>query len=136
MNNHMAEVAKLLGVELGEYFKIVSDNGCSCCNCYRFTEEKGIEMSYDNANWEIATAGAGILKQLLMGEAMIAKFPWKPKKNEIYYFPCPDNQQLWSCDKWDDNDVDYYRLKHGLVFESIGEVAEAAKKMLAALQER
>lgn len=80
MANYMREIAGLLGVELKESFKIVSDNGCSCCNCYRFTEEKGIEMSYDNADWEIATAGAGILKQLLMGEAMIAKFPWKPKK--------------------------------------------------------
>ena len=38
MANHMAEVAKLLGVELGESFKITSDTQGDYQNYYRFSE--------------------------------------------------------------------------------------------------
>ena len=38
MTSHMAEVAKLLGVELGESFKITSDTQGDYQNYYRFAE--------------------------------------------------------------------------------------------------
>lgn len=85
MANYMREIAGLLGVELGESFKIVDDNSGKYHNYYRFTEEKGIEVSDDNADWEMAIAG--VLKWLLMGDARIIKLPWKPQEDEKYYVP-------------------------------------------------
>lgn len=65
MANYMREIAGLLGVELGESFKIVDDNNGKYHNYYRLTEKKGIEVSDDNVDWEAAIAG--VLKWLLMG---------------------------------------------------------------------
>lgn len=95
MTNYMREIASLLGVELGESFKLVDDNGGKYHNYYRFTNEKGIEESDDNANWESAIPG--ILKWILMGEIRIIKLPWKPKMSERYYIPCIHHAESSMC---------------------------------------
>ena len=67
--NYMAEVAKLLGVELGESFKITSDTQGDYPgdyqNYYRFTENNCFETSFDGVKWETATVI--ILRVILMG---------------------------------------------------------------------
>ena len=55
-NNYMAEVAKLLGVELGESFKITSDTQGDYHNYYRLTENNCLEMSDDGVEWKMTTA--------------------------------------------------------------------------------
>ena len=50
--NHMEEVAKMFGVELGEVFKITDDDRGKYHNYYRFTEKKGLEVSEYNVMWE------------------------------------------------------------------------------------
>lgn len=47
--NHMTEVAKLLGVELGEIFEIA--DGCLWEKYYRFTNN-GVEASSDKIHWK------------------------------------------------------------------------------------
>lgn len=127
--NCMAEVAKALGLELEEVFRIDGDE-----HYFRLTDTGlGMSIGSDNKNWFVAPINA--LYGLLLGENEIIKLPWKPEKNEAYYFPCPDSDQLWGCDKWEDCDDDYHRLKHGLVLESIGEAVEVANQMLVAVKE-
>ena len=67
--NYMAEVAKLLGVELGESFKITSDTQGDYPgdyqNYYRFTENNCFETSIDGVKWETATVI--VLRGILMG---------------------------------------------------------------------
>lgn len=134
MANCMRETARLLGVELRESFKIVDDNSGKYHNYYRLTEEKGIEVSDDNADWEAAIAG--VLKWLLMGDVRIVKLSWKPAVHDEYYYPIPSNRDLWGCGIWVDNNVDNSRLKHGLVFKTKEEAVAAAEKMLTAIQEQ
>lgn len=130
--NHMEEVAKMLGVELGEPFKISDDREYMKWQRYYQLTSDGVEVSNDNVHWEKCMSE--VLEWLLRGEIGI-KLPWKPKKGEIYYFACPDDNQLCGCDTWADYDVDYHRLKHGLVFKSMKEAIKLAEEMLAALQE-
>lgn len=136
MANYMREIAGLLGVELGESFKIVDDNSGKYHNYYRFTEEKGIEVSDDNADWEMAIAG--VLKWLLMGDARIIKLPWKPQEDEKYYVPFIATKPIDMYDEhyWENDDVDIARYRMGLVCKTEEEAVAMTKKMLTAVQEQ
>ena len=71
MANYMAEVAKLLGVEINKDFECeessctyrITENGLQCNGCY----------------------GADSLMMLLNGERTIKQGPWRPKYDEDYY---------------------------------------------------
>ena len=79
--NYMAGVAKLLGVKLGEIFKISADNRTGNLY-YQLTEENGILYSYskDNINWKRGMDM--ILLDLLLGDIRIVKLPSKSQKGE------------------------------------------------------
>lgn len=77
--NRMSEVAKLLGVEIGEEFR-VEDCGMPQGSIYKLTLNglvilDGSDMSYP-----------ALLTRLLSGLANVVKEPWKPKESEIYYY--------------------------------------------------
>lgn len=71
--NHMNEVAKMLGVELGEEFEIEGD----IFNPYRVTSQGLSNMAGSINNCT--------LLRLLTGSDAIVKKPWKPKNGERYY---------------------------------------------------
>ena len=88
--NYMAEVAKLLGVELGESFKITSDTQGDYPgdyqNYYRLTENNCFETSADGVEWK-TTIAVVLLKHILMGDIRIVKLPWRPSRDDVYYMP-------------------------------------------------
>ena len=135
--NYMAEVAKLLGVELGESFKITSDTQGDYPgdyqNYYRFTENNCFETSVDGVKWETATVI--VLRGILMGDTRIVKLPWKPQEGDRYYFPCPASIEKWDYSTWSERDVDYYRLNYGLVCKTMEEAIALTEKMLVAINE-
>ncbi|PWM78644.1 MAG: hypothetical protein DBY32_03965 [Phascolarctobacterium sp.] len=95
--NYMKQVAKMLGVELGEEFKIKGGHGNNEY-CYKFTEH-GIVWIKSGAT--LSNSG---LAELLTGEAQIVKLQWKPKNGDKYY--CVYfNQNIianqWSGDAFD-----------------------------------
>ena len=78
--NYMADVAKMLGVELGHIFKIEGDSK----TLYRFTSEGLVYYSEIFESWR--PAGDYNLIQLLRGSMIINQPPWKPKEEEHYYY--------------------------------------------------
>ena len=72
MENKMAEVAKLLGVELEEEFRI---EGCSYK--YKLTKEGLSFLGFNSQEWILSS----IIGKLLTGESKIIKLP-KPILNE------------------------------------------------------
>lgn len=78
MANYMAEVAKLLGVEIGEDFECeessctyrITDGGLTCNGCY----------------------GTDSLMMILNGRLTIKRKPWKPKYNEEYWAVTIDDE--------------------------------------------
>ena len=135
-NNYMAEVAKLLGVELGESFKITSDTHGDYQNYYRFTENNCLEMSDDGVEWKMINAEV-LLKRILMGNIRIIKLPWKPQKDEKYYIPCININPVHMYDEYywnnDNIDIGYYRM--GLVCKTQEEAIALTEKMLAVAKE-
>ena len=134
--NYMAEVAKLLGVELGESFKINSDTQGDYHNYYRLTENNCLEMSDDGVEWKMTTA-AILLKHILMGDIRIVKLPWKPQEGEKYYVPRiairPYDRHYWYY--WDNSGVDIKRYDMGIVCKTPEEAVALTKKMLAVVKE-
>ena len=139
--NHMAEVAKLLGVELGESFKITSDTQgdypCDYQNYYRLTENNCLEISDDGVEWKMTTA-AVLLKYILMGDIRIAKLPWKPQIGEKYYVPRiaiqPEDRHYYYY--WDNDGVDIKRYDMGIVCKTPEEAIALTEKMLEAINEQ
>lgn len=73
--NLMPEIAKMLGVELGEEFKI---KGCDP-TCW--FDLDGLHFD----GWVAEDEEDAMLHNLLCGEAEIIKLPWKPKKGDVYF---------------------------------------------------
>lgn len=128
MSNYMKGVAKLLGLELREEFRIEK-----CQGLFRFTED-GLQRVLDSsATWTFAEHS--ILRELLNGKLTFVKFPRKPEYNEKYYIPSINNADGYNDFYWegDDSDNKYYNL--GLVFKSKEEAIALGQKMLAVAKE-
>lgn len=134
MTNHIGEVAQMLGVEIGEAFKVTDDIYGAYQLYHRFTESNGIEISDDGVTWE--RAKAIVLKCLLMGNARIVKLPWKPKIGEKYYVPSVSGKNLFISYTWNKDEVGKINLKKGVVCKTPEEATEMTKKMLAAIKEK
>lgn len=131
--NHIAEVAALLGVELGQSFKISDDTYGIRQSYYRLTEENGCEISGDNTSW--VTVSAEVLKWLIMGDVRISKLPWKPAIGIEYYVPSITLAKKYDIRKWyniEDNER-HYNL--GIVCKTRYEAIKLANKMLAVVKE-
>lgn len=133
--NRMAEVAKLLGVELMETFKIADDIFGEHPKYYRFAENVCLEASNDGGKWE--TADAGVLEDILIGDVRIVKLPWKPREGEKYYVPRiairPYDRHYYYY--WDNSGVDIKRYDMGIVCKTPEEAVALTKKMLAVAKE-
>lgn len=73
--NLIPEIARMLGVEIGEEFKIRGDDR-TC-----FIDLDGLHLDYHVADDE----DNAMLHDILCGDTEIIKLPWKPKKGDIYY---------------------------------------------------
>ena len=72
--NLIPEIAHMLGVEIGEEFKVKGDDEYT----YRFTSNE-LKLTYAN-DIEMSTIATNkALIALLNGEDEIIKMPWKPK---------------------------------------------------------
>lgn len=77
--NLIPEIAKMLGVELGEEFKIEGYDGL----LYKLTNN-GLELTTVDGQ-KTKWFDHGALNSLLKGKMEIVKLPWKPKEDEAYY---------------------------------------------------
>ena len=131
--NCMAEVAKLLGVELEEEFCIDGDE-----HYFRLTDTGlGMKIGSDNRNWFVAPINA--LNGLLLGENEIIKIklPWRPQEDEKYYVPFIATTPTYMYDEhyWLNKDIDMKRYRMGLVCKTKEEAVALTKKMLAVAKE-
>ena len=83
--NYMADVAKMLGVELNEEFEVVIPDE---------TEHQPVRYQFNSNQfgcWETEGGNSGfhvhwnLLLMILCGQAYIKKLPWQPKKGDEYY---------------------------------------------------
>lgn len=85
--NYMPEVAKVLGVEIGEEFDVIYETGQkSDWGPYKITRDGLVDES---GNW---TLHGTALFNLLTGEYTLQKRPWRPKDKEQYWYVNTDGK--------------------------------------------
>ena len=122
--NLLPEICKMLGVELGEEFKIDGDNRTYWFDLDGLHSGEYVAEDEDDA----------MLHDLLCGEVEIVKLPWKPKQDETFYtFGIHATETKWVVVsvKWWDNVKNLALYKIGWVYRSQAE-AEAALPKVAA----
>lgn len=129
--NLIPEIAKMLGVELGEEFKLrCVDNGQDIEEKFYFKEN---ELYFVNEVGESYIRNDFLLS-VLRGELEIIKLPWKPKEEEHYYtFTSTYKYTKWKIglNCWHTEPQNLAFLKAGWVFRTRQE-AEAALPKAAA----
>ena len=105
MANYMSEVAKMLGVELGEKFEINENDNWICI----FTENQ-FEISNKNKVYVNANLGEHVLAGMIAGTYTVKRKPWKPESGDCYNFVCDEGLVHW--DTWADcyDDIILYKL--------------------------
>ena len=128
--NLIPEIVKMLGVELGEEFKVEGNKELT----YRFASD-GLKLTYDNSIElsDIATKAAFIA--LLNGKDEIVKMPWKPKTGDTFYsFELLNNNKWGVCmDWWIEGPCCYALLEKGWVYLKKEEALAALPKVTAEL---
>lgn len=116
--NLIPQIAQMLGVELGEEFKIEGDNRTYWFDLDGLHSGEYVAEDEDDA----------MLHDLLCGEVEIVKIPWKPKLNERYwtFMSSLEGGKLYVLNyMWDNSVIDVALHKVGWVFRTCEE-AQAA----------
>lgn len=129
--NYYKQVAEMLGVGLEEEFKLKP----SCLekpwnSLYRFSTD-GLENKYSDLSWVKCEKGA--IDNILIGQTEVIKIPWKPKKDEMYWFYGSSLEKaLWAT--WRLNSGDFCRWKTGNCFRTEEEAETKGKEIMEAIQ--
>lgn len=124
--NLIPEIARMLGVELGEEFKIKGREGA----IYKFIVD-GLLVSDDDAEKVYTTANMPLVG-LVRGDIEVVKLPWKPKEGEFYY-SFGIFAQTWGVSKicWLQHPFDFALLAKGWVYRTEAEAQAALPKVAA-----
>lgn len=78
--NLIPQIAQMLGVEIGEEFKVKGDDETT----YIFTDD-GLKLTYDGGIGMVEISSDAAFAALVNGKDEIVKIPWKPKMYEEYW---------------------------------------------------
>ena len=124
--NLIPEIARMLGVEMFEEFKVVYKVGFEIiCNFTKegvFVHEEGCSDKHDKE----------LLADIICGKAEIVKLPWKPKKGDAYYtFEIFRGKWVVRSLWWTGAPCSYALLDKGWVFRTKEEAEDALTKVAA-----
>ncbi len=133
--NLIPEICKMLGVELGEEFKVRSIFGGSPNNkIYHFGTK---ELFYTHEKNQNEIKDEYTLTELINGDCEIIKLPWKPKQDEEYYtFGGGDRMWGISRQQWTGHPFDLALLEKGWIYRTEKEAKAALPTVLKELSER
>lgn len=123
--NLIPQIAQMLGVEIGEDFKIKGYTE----QTYRFDDD-GLKVIYSYLMKK--TFANVMLGSLLAGQVEIVKLPWKPKKGDVYFtFEVFRGKWVVRSVWWTGEPCNYALLDKGWVFRTKEEAEDALTKVAA-----
>lgn len=128
--NYYKKIAEMLGVELGEEFRLKENKTKNIVRPrYKITQEEGLMYSINRNEFDRST----ILLAIINGSYSVVKLPWKPKKSEMYWFyGISLEQALWAT--WSLNSGDFCRWKAGNCFRTEKEAETKGKEIMEQIQ--
>ena len=124
--NHIPEIAKMLGVEIGEVFEARCDRDPFQYTKARFTDRyfEIVETNVEHpAPWNVYC-----LYALLEGNLYVKHIPWKPEVGECYHFINESGLTVW--DTWGESYVDILLYKLGNCYKTRRDADKDATKWL------
>ena len=118
--NYMKDVAKILGVELEEEFKIKGFEPI-----YKITNY-GLVIKTDSNNW--CEMSGDTFLQLIRGDYVIRKLPWQPKKGDEYYYPGEGFNNICRA-LWENTVFGFAYKEAGLIFKTYEECGAALPEL-------
>ena len=128
--NLIPEIAKLLGVEVGEEFKIKGYEE----RFYKFDNDRVLMFKHnDDVKMPVAPVSVYVaFLALLRGECEIIKLPWKPKKGDVYFtFTLMGDKWGTHSYWWGGFPDEYALLDKGWVYRTEAEAQDALPKVAA-----
>lgn len=120
--NLIPEITRMLGVEIGEEFKIKGATGVDSTIFW---------FDLDGLHTETCEMADVTLWQLVLGNETIVKLPWKPKKDDVYYtFELLSGKWVVRSFWWGGFPNEYALLDKGWVYRTCAE-AQAALPAVA-----
>lgn len=134
--NLIPEIIQMLGVAIGEEFKIKDKHGEFVSDkTYKFSENALMYFHQEDDNiYRIVSRTT--LCSLLNGNYEIVKLPWKPKKGEKYYtfvlmVALMSDKWVVRSSRWDGLPNEYALLDKGWVYRTEAEAQDALTKVAA-----
>lgn len=127
--NLIPQIAQMLGLQLGEEFKIKGDKGFEDKTFYLTI--RGLKAKLDQYPKKELPAMAA-LDSLLFGDTEIIKLPWKPKKGDVYFtFGLLGDKWVARSLWWGGFPEEYALLDKGWAYRSKEEAEDALPKVAA-----
>lgn len=124
MANHMKEIAKMLGVEMGKRFNVFDSNGkLHSHNHYYFSEK---DILIDGTEY---CECDDLLRLLIIGVYTVKPIPYKPKFDERYYSIGPGG--VLEPGTWMNDFVDRMLYRLGNCYRTITEAESNCDKWIA-----
>lgn len=133
--NLIPKIAELLGVELGEEFKLKDkQDNCVSTELYKFSEDSLLYRYQDQDGYY--TALSLTLYQLFRGDYEVIKLPWKPKKGDTYFtfvlmVVLMGDKWVVRSSRWGGLPNEYALLDKGWVYRTKEEAEDALTKVAA-----
>ena len=124
--NLIPQIAEILGLQLGEEFKVVSKEGNEqICN---FT----MAGLFEHDNKESGSYNKELLAEIVCNNAEIVKLPWKPKWDANYYtFGCDSKKWIVCPAIWAEHPIDLALFDKGWVYRTEKDAQAALPKVAA-----
>ena len=115
--NYMEQIAKMLGLELGEYFKI------SGMDDTFWLDDDGLCMQDNKGDYDLNA----LMMALLTGRSKVVYPPWKLKIGDAYYYNSADGK-TWSETFDGDSVFDLMIVKFGKAYRTEEEAKARAEE--------
>ena len=129
--NYYKQFAEMLGLELEQEFVLTDDDGNRKDKyTYKITED-GLLYKSPTFNWSISSLGN--IGKLLDGDVKAVAKPWKPEKEEKYWFYLYGLKQIISG-TWSEGTYDLLLWNAGNCFKTEEEAEAKGKEIMEQIQ--
>ena len=124
--NYYKKIAEMLGVELGEEFRLKENKTKNIViPRYKITQEEGLTYSVNRNEFDRSVS----LMSIINGSYSVVKLPWKPEKGELYWYYSVGLKEA-NFTQWEDKLWDLLYWKVGNFFKTKEEAETKGKAII------
>lgn len=125
--NYYKQIAEMLGLELGQEFRIIDSHERTIDAALFEITEDGLFSKANNLSGKVTL----MLDLILRGKCKAVPKQWKPKNGEQYWYY--DSKNGAECSYWHGFNYDYYSWKTGNCFRTEEETKTKGKEIMEEL---